>query len=275
MKVIKQITVTSMLAFSMIGGAHAAPVTDKLGQASFWGCYYATCLPGYAALAGLERASTQMNFEEPASLLGFNVIEPTGEVPAWADRGALTWLGVSSITREAGTNNLLGASLSGGFTFENTLGAAGRVNFSDIRVDVASKTIRANLQGVASSSVQGSPAFSLQDVPLWTFSSVTTPQWVRWPGLNDDDWGDMPEVGQYIVSDLVMTSDGADAVAAGLGWTEATKRQSLTLLPWGNLEMTLAYGHDVTGVPAIPEPSSVALLLAGLAATAVAARRRA
>lgn len=264
MQGIKRITAATLLASSTVGAAQAAAVTDQLGQASFSDCYYANCSFGPWP-AGLVSASTTWDLGNTPQELSFDVSGSTVSAPEVGAGIELTSLSVGSLSRELGSSALLEARLSGEFSFVGQGSGEGQVNFSGIRVDAVGKTIYADIQAPS--------AFTWQNVPVWTFSGVEGPWGVRWPG-QPELLGSMPEWSHYTLSDLAMTARGAAVVAAGLGRTQPLEIQSLVVLPWGNLEMNLVYGHDVTGVPAIPEPSSVALLLAGLAATAVAARRR-
>lgn len=272
MQEVKRFATAMLLVTSTTCGAQAVEVTDELGRASFRGCYFLTCMPGVSEPVGLESVYSQWDRSEGAIGLGLTAQYSSESLPILGSSGGVVpWLGVQSITRAAGSNAFLSARLNGSITYEATSGGSGRVQLTDIRVDGASNTIYADVRGLTQSSAQGAYDLSLQDVPLWSFSGVSGPGSHRsgWLG-----WGEMPIVSVYTVGDLAMTAEGAAALATGFGWGSSYQLYAQAL-PWGDLRLSLYYGHEVTGVPAIPEPSSVLLCLAGLVAAAAAIRRRA
>ena len=269
MQEVKRFAAAMLLVASTTCGAQPVEVTDELGRASFRGCYFLTCLPGVSEPVGLEFVYSEWDQSEEASLLSLTAQYSSEALPNRSSSGGvMPWLGVQSITRAAGSNAFLSARLNGSITYEASYAGRGRVQLTDIHVDAGSNTIYADVRGLTQSSAQGD-ALSLQDVPLWSFSGVSGPgqHHSEWSG-----WGEMPVGSVYTLDGLVMTAEGAAALTAGFGWGLSYQLVAQGL-PWGDLRLILKYGHDVTGVPAIPEPSSVLLCLAGLVAAAAIRRR--
>ncbi len=272
------------LAFSFHVASSAAVVTDALGQASFQGCYYLTCIPGATGPVGLVSSATSKLSFSPAAeafeTLGITIqaTQPVEVVPAIVD-GYRTLhvqgLTATSVRRDDSTDTFLGASLLGSFNLsairQAGLASGGTVSISDLKVDIATQRITADISGSRLAfNAEPAESFTLSDVALWSFAQTTGPSPFDPASLmavND------ASLAVFTLSGLTLTSDGLAALTRGLG-LRPTGVTMLGAQDWGSLEVDLHYGAvGPLTVPSVPEPSSWAMMGAGLSGLLLARRR--
>jgi hypothetical protein len=275
---------TAALVFSVHAAASAAVVTDALGQASFQGCYYLTCIPGATGPVGLVASATSKLSFSPAAdtfdTLGITVqaTDPVEVVPAIVD-GARTLhvrgLTATSVRRDDTADAFLGASLQGSFTLsairQAGLASGGSVLISGLKVDVVSQRITADISGSRLAfGAEPAEAFALSNVALWSFAQTAGPSPFDPASLiavND------ASLAVFTLSGLTLTSDGLAALTSGLG-LRSSGVSALATQDWGSLAVDLRYGAvGPLTVPGVPEPSSWAMMGAGLVGLLLVRRR--
>lgn len=251
------------LALNLTSIGHAAVVVDELHEPLFRGCYYLTCPPGTDHPVGVMISRTSsLDLSASSEIrdavgIGFHVVDG---------------LAVTSVRRDDESKAFLGAELTGSFAFtaglDRPFSSGGTVTVSNLKVDIASKSVIADMAGRPDADASG--AFALSGVALWSFSQVTGPAAFD-PTLYTRGQ-DVTSLARYALSGLVLTQDAQGLISRGLGLT-GLSQASLAAADLGVLTVDLRYGPLAYPTASVPEPSSWALMGVGLLGLALARRR--
>ena len=164
---------------------------------------------------------------------------------------------ISSFTYESTTGAFSSVTLAGGgkfampttkFVFGIRVGGPGDVSLTDLTINLGSKTVSAFVSG-ANGVVSGT-------YDIFSFASSTGDTAITGAGSYS-----------FATSGLSLTTKGVDLISQGLKLSATGKNILSDVESFGTLAGTVA-------VTAVPEPSTYALLGAGLLAVGSIARRR-
>ena len=260
-----QYTLKALAAAALIastGLASAAPLTVNTGdQFAFNGEQLileggtGTLTFSDSLLAALNLAKATVTSEAPAVVTG----TPGAKNVAAAAP-------IASVTADDVSGNVLGVGTTGGALItapaSDFVSAGGTLSVTNINVDLATKRIYASITGDftgAAAGVPGTGAIStLDNFYLWDYATISGATAVTGEGTFNTTLGG-----------LKITNDGYKhfVSALRLGLFGTTALQAVT--DFGAINST------ITVTAAVPEPSTYALAIAGLAMVGVAARRRA
>ena len=175
--------------------------------------------------------------------------------------GAYTSLAVSaegtSLTIDTATRDVIGLTTTGGATLTataiNGVSSGGFLTISDIAFNVPTKTVFATVIG-------GNGVGTVSNVALWQAASLTGGTTVEGPGIYENS-----------ITGLSITTQGFDLFKQALGL------QFLGLAALGSVEDYGSVNSTIIATavtPAIPEPSTYALMGLGLVGLGLVARRR-
>jgi hypothetical protein len=134
--------------------------------------------------------------------------------------------------------------------------SGGSLTVTDINADITNKVI--------SATVIGGNGFGTQTVNLWTFDNISGPTTYAGPGQYVDD-----------ITGLHITTDGYNAFVKSLGLLTLGKAALNGITDYGSIHSVLNTTLVIDTTPAVPEPSTYALMGLGLVGLAFAARRKA
>lgn len=200
-------------------------------------------------------AGIQISAAAPATLLA-------GAYPAPDDYAQFAHIRapIQSVTFDDTTRTVTGVQSLGGLVqtvaTANAASRGGNITVQNIRVDLTTKTLFADVSGangLASSNIAFFNYTSLS-------GSTTMPTLLA---------GQSATINTTL-SGLTLTAAGKQALVTGLGLRGIGLTTLNNLTDFGTLESSIT----VTGVAAVPEPSTYALMGLGLAGAAFIARRR-
>jgi hypothetical protein len=170
------------------------------------------------------------------------------------------------------TGNVLTVSTAGGAlqTAPKLSGVSlgGTLEVKNLAVDLTNKRIYASLTGnftgvaTGAAGTAGGAITTVDNFYLWNFASITGPTTVTGAGTYNNT-----------ISGLTITSEGFKYFVSALRLVNTGVSTLTTVTDYGSITSTINVTANST--PAVPEPSTYALMGLGLAGIAVAARRRA
>lgn len=200
---------------------------------------------------------------------------------------------IGSVRIDSNTGNLESLNTQGGISFTGTriIGVltGGTALMSNLRYDLIQKTVIADLSGTKNAvGTNTAISYNLPDTTLWNIGTVTGPTQIPTEFLNSQNLvssmqqagftyqgtlsGPQRFSGTVALSDLTLTAAGITFLRNSLGLqsTAVSALVSVNAEPggWGTMTGTVEFAVGV------PEPSTYAMGVLGLALVGLSARRR-
>lgn len=239
---------------AVIGTAHADPLTVVAGGATFTGS------------GALTFSSDLLGALDTAKITTAAYGKATPTITKDTD-GFYTNISVSapisSLVLDTNTFDVTNVNTKGGLTLTapvvKSVSSGGSLTVTDLKVDLTSKTIYATLIG-------GNGVGTLSNFALWNYSTLVGPTTFTKAGDYIDD-----------ISGLSLTAAGTTAFTQSLGLLSLGKAALSGITDYGTIHSAIHTVIDPSSLvtPAIPEPSTYALMGLGVAGIALARRRKA
>lgn len=167
---------------------------------------------------------------------------------------------MATLSLNTDTLEVVGVGTKGGLTLTapvvKSVSSGGSLTVTDIKADLTNKTIFATIIGA-------NGVGTVSNFALWNFSNITGTTAYAGPGTYVND-----------ISGLTLTTDGFAKFSQALGLLSLGKAAMNGITDYGTIHSTLNTTLDLGPTPAIPEPSTYALMGLGLVGMAFAARRK-
>lgn len=167
---------------------------------------------------------------------------------------------MATLSLDTDTLEVVGVGTKGGLTLTapvvKSVSSGGSLTVTDIKADLTNKTIFATIIGA-------NGVGTVNNFALWNFSTITGTTAYAGPGTYVND-----------ISGLSLTADGFTKFSQALGLLSLGKAAMNGITDYGTIHSTLNTTLDLNPTPAIPEPSTYALMGLGLVGVAFAARRK-
>jgi hypothetical protein len=252
MRLIARKSLLASALFLVFGAAHASVVTLTPGDE-----FDGLTATGSATLSLSSLLIDAMNlgqiaFTEFGGATANIVRDDAGEYVALSVSAPST-----SITLDSSTREVLGVGTVGGATLTATplkgVSSGGFLTIADLRFDVLSMTVFANLTG-------GNGVGTVNNFALWTANSLTGETTVGGAGTYVNE-----------ITGLSISTPGFNIFSQALGLQNIGKAALGSVEDFGSITSTI---NAVPVTPAIPEPSTYALMGLGLVGLGLVARRR-
>jgi hypothetical protein len=241
---------TAVMALAAVSAAQADILVARPGGATFTG-------------SGALTFSADLLGALDTGKIGVTAVAPaTGTITKDTD-GFFTEISVgapmSTLTLDTDSLEVLGVGTKGGATMTapvvKSVSSGGSLTVTDITADLSTKTIYATIIG-------GNGVGTLSNFALWTFTNITGTTKYSGPGLYENT-----------ISGLTITADGQAKFAQSLGLLSLGKAALNGITDYGTIKSTINATLDLGNTPAVPEPSTYALMGLGLVGVALTARR--
>lgn len=211
--------------------------------------------PESSVIGAFGVAGIVISEQAPATLSAGNYPAPDD----WAQFAHIA-APIQSLTYDDATSNVTSVQSLGGLvqtvSAPNAASRGGNITVQNIRVDLGTKTLFAD--------VSGANGLAAANIAFFNYANITGSTTV--PTLAAGQTATITNV----LSGLTLTDAGKAALVQGLGLRGIGLTTLNNLSDFGTLESSIT----IEGVAAVPEPSTYALMLAGIGAVAVMARRR-
>ena len=254
-------------ALALTGAAHAQAISLNAGGTSSSGIYTASNLTGSGTLifsqtlvAATNASGADLEPDSPATLT--TVLTPkSAYVSAKASAPVTTLDGTISgttlaVTQVATQGGVTVTTFNDGFT--NT---GGSLSIDDLTVDLTNSTVYATLTGAN--------GVGTTTIALWNIGLVTGPTSFTLPSPGTTTTLTSSDV----LSNLTFTTVGFNDFVKALGLTGTGVNALQTVTNVGTIDSTIS-ATVTASISAVPEPTSLGLLLAGLGCVGVTRLRR-
>jgi PEP-CTERM motif-containing protein len=255
-----------VVAAALVAAGAASADTLAVGGTVSNGTYDLSALSGTGTLSfsstligALNAGGVQVAQVDPAVVTSTK--RTNGKYASVSAAAPVTALDFTS----TGTNSITvnGVSTAGGALqtaeADDFTTTGGSLAITNLRVDLGASRVYADLDGANGVGF-------LSNVYLWDITTITGPTSFSIPAGS----GPQTVVSNNELTGLKINTAAFNLFSQSLGLTSAGNDALATVTDFGKIVSTIS----VTATPAVPEPSSYALALAGLAGVGMLARRR-
>ena len=254
-------TLAAAALIASIGVAQAAPVTTAVGESNTFNGQTLKLEGGTGTLAFSESLLAALN----VGSVSVTAVEPATVTGTPAGNDVKAAAPITSVTADDVTGVVTGVATAGGALQTAPvvpfISGGGTLAVTNLNVDLTNKRIYADLTGAFGGAANGTPApagdaiTTISNFYLWDYANITGATTVEGPGTFATS-----------ITGLKITQSGYNhfVSALRLGQFGTAALQSVT--DYGSISSSIT-------VAAVPEPSTYAMAIAGLALVGVAARR--